>query len=460
MEKVTTVVLAAGEGKRMKSQTPKVLHRICGRSLLGHVLAAVEKASQQKIVVVGHGAQQVKEAFGDKVQYAYQHQQLGTGHAVMQAEQQIPRAGDVFILCGDTPLLSAEVMEKMLLAHKQSGVAATVLTAVVPDAYGYGRIIRTEAGDVVKIVEEKDATEGERTVREINTGTYLFQAEALLDSLGDLDNDNAQGEYYLTDCIALLISRGLKVGSYCLEDYRMALGVNDRSQLAEAAKLLRERINGELMAGGVTIHDPATTYVDVDVRVGEDTELLPNTYLKGATEIGARCVIGPGTEITECQIGSCVTVRHSVLNRSVLEDNVTVGPFAHLRPETVLRSGVKVGDFVEIKKSDIGSQSKVPHLSYVGDARVGQGVNLGAGTIVVNYDGKNKHVTEIGPRAFIGCNSNLVAPVSIGKGAFVAAGSTITKDVPDGSLSLARPKQVNKEGLAGRFIRSEKKDES
>ena len=460
MEKVTAVILAAGEGKRMKSQTPKVIHMICGRTLLGHVLAAVDKICQQKIVVVGHGADRVKETFKDSVQYAYQAEQLGTGHAVMQAAAQIPGEGDVFILCGDTPLLSEEIITQLQLAHQRSKVAVTVLTAVVPNAYGYGRIIRSEGGAVQKIVEEKDATESERLVQEINTGTYIFQAEALLSALNHLDNDNAQGEYYLTDCIALLIRRGLMAGTYCLEDHRVALGVNDRVQLAEAEVLLRERINSVLMGGGVTMPDPATTYVDVDVQVGEDTVLLPNTYLRGKTAIGADCVLGPNTEITESIIGNSVTIRHSVVTQSTVEDNVTVGPFAHLRPETVLRVGAKIGDFVEIKKSDIGQNSKVPHLSYIGDAQVGENVNLGAGTIVVNYDGKHKHQTRIDAQAFIGCNSNLVAPLTIGKGAFVAAGSTITKDVPAGSLSLARPAQVNKEGLASRFISSGKKGES
>ena len=452
MGQTTAVILAAGEGKRMKSAYPKVLHEICGRPLLGHVLFAVDKICSEKVVVVGHGAEQVQNAFGEAVRYAYQEEQLGTGHAVMQAAKWIPSECDVFILCGDTPLLSADILQNLLQTHRSQEASATVLTARVPDPYGYGRIIRFADGTVEKIVEEKDASETEKEVAEINTGTYVFAASALLDVLSNLDNNNAQGEYYLTDCISLLISKGHQVGSYCLEDHRLALGVNDRIQLAEAAEILRERINMEWMAAGVTFTDPKTTYVDADVTIGRDTVLYPQTHLLGSVVIGSGCTIGPNTEIRDSMIGDDVSIRHSVVNGCILENSVTVGPFAHLRPETVLRKGVKIGDFVEVKKSDIGAGSKIPHLSYVGDTQMGSGANLGAGTIIVNYDGRKKHQTHIGDKAFVGCNSNLVSPVTIGKGAFIAAGSTITKDVPDGALSLARPKQENKEGLASRFI--------
>jgi bifunctional UDP-N-acetylglucosamine pyrophosphorylase/glucosamine-1-phosphate N-acetyltransferase len=449
---VTAVILAAGEGKRMKSELPKVLHEVCGRSLLEHVLHAADELCHTKIVVVGHGADQVQQALGDSVKYVSQHQQLGTGHAVMQALPELSGNDDVLILCGDTPLLSADTLQGLLATHRSATAAATVLTAAVPNPFGYGRVIRSAAGAVEKIVEERDATAHERQVIEINTGTYVFTMAALLDALNRLDNNNAQGEYYLTDCIALLINQGMAVSSHCLDDYRLALGVNDRAQLAEAGRLMRERINGEHMSAGVTVIDPQSTYIDVDIQIGEDTIVLPNTYIFGQVSIGSGCCIGPNTEITESTIGNHVKVRHSVLSGCILESDVIVGPFAHLRPETVLRQGVKVGDFVEIKKSDVGSKSKIPHLSYVGDARIGCGANLGAGTIVVNYDGRKKHRTDIGDGAFVGCNSNLVAPVTIGKGAMVAAGSTITKDVPDGSLSLARNKQINKDGLASRFI--------
>jgi bifunctional UDP-N-acetylglucosamine pyrophosphorylase / glucosamine-1-phosphate N-acetyltransferase len=452
MTNVTAVILAAGEGKRMKSNRPKVLHDICGRTLLGHVLHAADSICGQAIVVVGHGAARVKQALGNSVTFVLQEEQLGTGHAVMQAVPELGVEGDVLVLCGDTPLLSAETLQKLYHAHHSSGAAATVLTAVVPNPYGYGRIVRSADCAVVKIVEEKDATAEERQICEINTGTYIFKKGALLESLNNLNNNNTQGEYYLTDCIALVIRQGLDVASFCMEDYRDALGVNDRAQLAEAGRLMQERINNKWMQAGVTMIDPRVTYIDADVEIGPDTTIYPNTILRGRGTVGSGSVIGPNTEITGCIIGNNVSVRHSVLSDCVLEDDVTVGPFAHLRPETVLRRGAKIGDFVEIKKSDVGPGTKIPHLSYVGDAQVGRGVNLGAGTIVVNYDGRKKHRTEIGDGAFVGCNSNLVAPLRIGKGAFVAAGSTITRDVPDGSLSLARPRQVNKDSLAARFL--------
>lgn len=451
MTDVTAVILAAGEGKRMKSDLPKVLHEICGRPLLGYVLAALDNLCNDKIVVVGHGAAEVRAAFGQSVQFVLQEEQLGTGHAVMQAVPQLSSKGEVFVLCGDTPLLSPEILGGLQKEHRRTAAAVTVLTARMPNPSGYGRIIRSACGALEKIVEEKDAGEQEKTVTEINTGTYIFAAEALLAVLKRLSNKNAQGEYYLTDCIALLIGKGLTVSSFCLEDYRHALGVNDRSQLAGAACLLREQINHGLMLSGVTMVDPESTYVDKGVRIGSDSILFPNTILRGTVEVGKGCIIGPNTEITDSIIGDYVTVRHSVLSGCELADHVTVGPFAHLRPDTVLSQGVKVGNFVEIKKSDIGQDSKISHLSYVGDAQVGSGANLGAGTIVVNYDGQKKQSTVIGDQAFVGCNSNLVAPVTIGEGAFVAAGSTITKDVPPGALAVARAKQVNKEGLASRL---------
>ncbi len=455
---VSTVILAAGEGKRMKSSLPKVLHSFCGRSLVGHVVAAASKVSSDLIIVVGHGRENVQSQLGNAARYVYQEQQLGTGHAVMQAVPLLPREGTVLVLCGDTPLLSADALKKLLRAHMAAKAAATVLTADVPAPGGYGRIVRTPTDTLLKIVEENDATLEEQKISEINTGTYIFNAAELFGALTQLKNDNSQGEFYLTDCLAILRSGGHEVAAYRLDDYRLALGVNDRLQLAEAAKLMRERINTELMLAGVTIVDPSSTYIDAGIKIGRDTVLHPGTILGGETTVGENCAIGPFSEISNSRLGCHVTVRHSVVTESVLDDNVAVGPFAHLRPGTRLRQGVKIGDFVEIKNSDIGSLSKIPHLSYVGDAQVGSEVNIGAGTIVVNYDGKNKHVTSIEDGAFIGCNSNLVAPLTIGKGAFIAAGSTITKDVPSGALSLARPRQINKENLGRRFLKSPKQE--
>ncbi len=454
-EDVTAVILAAGEGKRMKSGLPKVLHSFLGRTLLEHVMAAALPVSRNQVVVIGRGGEAVMAALGEGVTYAWQEKQLGTGHAVMQALPHLPAEGTVLILYGDVPLLDTATLKKLLAHHHSGGFAATVLTARVPDATGYGRIVRSESGSLLNIVEEKDATAAEKDIGEINTGTYAFAAAALREALGGIGQDNTQGEYYLTDCIGVLVKKGYNVAAHLMPDYRLALGVNDRKQLAEAAALMRDRINSGLMAEGVTINDPSSTYVDVTVSVGGDTVLLPNTILSGRTTVGERCTIGPFTEISDSRLGNGVVVRHSVVSGSVLEDGVTVGPFAHLRPETRLGRHVKVGDFVEIKKSEVGEGSKIPHLSYVGDAVVGKSVNLGAGAIVVNYDGRKKYETQIDDGAFVGCNSNLVAPLHIGKGAFVAAGSTVTRDVPPGALALSRAEQVNKPNLARRFLKKE-----
>jgi bifunctional UDP-N-acetylglucosamine pyrophosphorylase/glucosamine-1-phosphate N-acetyltransferase len=455
LKQVTAVILAAGEGKRMKSRLPKALHSFLGRTLLEHVLAAVLPVSGRQVVVIGHGGEQVKAALGEGVSYAWQENQLGTGHALLQAVPLLPEEGTVLVLYGDVPLLDTAALSAFLAVHRDGGFSATVLTANVPDATGYGRVIRSACGSLAKIAEEKDATREEKGVSEINTGTYAFEAELLRQALSELSSDNALGEYYLTDCISIMAQKGYRVAAHLIADYRLALGVNDRRQLAEAAMIMRDRINTELMEAGVTIADPASTYVDVTVSVGCDTVLLPGTVLSGRTRVGEGCSIGPFTEISDSQLGDRVTVRHSVVSGSVLGDGVTVGPFAHLRPETRLGPNVKIGDFVEIKKSEVGEGSKIPHLSYVGDATLGRGVNLGAGTIVVNYDGRKKYETKIDDGAFVGCNSNLVAPLHIGKGAFIAAGSTVTRDVPPGALALSRPEQVIKENLARRFLKKE-----
>lgn len=455
MNNTVAVILAAGEGKRMNSSLPKVLHKICGKSMVEHVLDAARAVCHRQIVVVGHGADQVRQHLGDSVTFALQEEQLGTGHAVAQAEPFWPAEGRVIVLCGDTPLISPDTLIAMLDEHVRQDAAVTVLTARVPVPAGYGRVVRGENGQVRRIVEEKDASGPEKAINEINTGTYVFDVGRLRFALKKLQNNNAQGEYYLTDCLEILVKEGLKACGRLLEDYCEALGVNDRAQLAEAGRLMRERINSQLMHSGVTIVDPATTYVDAGVCVGRDTVIFPGTILEGKTSVGANCKVGPHAHVINSIIGDNAFVWHSVINESVLADGVTVGPYAHLRPQTRLCSNVKVGDFVEIKNSTVGEHSKIPHLSYVGDARVGAGVNLGAGTIIVNYDGRHKHETRIEDGAFVGCNSNLVAPVTIGQDAFVAAGSTVTRDVPPGALSIARPDQVNKANLGRRLLKRE-----
>lgn len=459
MEQPWAVILAAGEGRRMKSSRPKVLHRLCGKPLLWYVLQCAAALTVRQILVIGHRGAEVRDYFGDGYLYVEQQQQLGTGHALQQALHFLPDRGELLVLCGDTPLLERESLEQLLLTHRQQRAAATILTARVEDPRGYGRIIRDENGRIYKIAEELDLTAAERNVREINTGSYCFDLQALKKYLPLLPQNNLKGEYYLTDLIPLLHEAGLGVASFSLEDPQQALGINDRQQLALATALMREKINGVLMESGVTIIDPATTYIDTGVEIGRDTVIYPLTILEGKTKVGENCLLGPGTHLIDTAVGDGVICRQSVVLASRIEDGAVIGPYAHIRPGSTIGRGAKIGDFVEIKNSAIGAGSKVPHLSYVGDTQMGPEVNMGAGSIVVNFDGREKHATSIGEGAFIGCNSNLIAPVNIGGGAFIAAGSTITRDVPPGALAIARPKEEIKEGLGKRFLEKKKKGE-
>ena len=441
---LTAVILAAGLGTRMKSKLPKVLHKITGVPMINHVLQALEQAQiQRKILVLGHGAKEVEEQVGVSVEVVYQREQLGTGHAVLQTRPLLEKCtGPVLVVCGDTPLLRGETLAELIEKHEKGKQAVTVLTAQVENPYGYGRIVR-QGGKIVAIREEKDATMEEKKITEINTGTYCFSGPFLVEALDKLTSANAQGEYYLTDLIELAVKAGLNVESFILEDSRESLGINNRLQLAQAAKIMQQRILEKLMLDGVTIIDPDNTYVEAKVSIGQDTILYPGTYLQGDTIIGSDCLIGPNTRIVSSKIGNNNTIQNTVILESQINDNCQIGPFAYLRPGTVIEEGVKIGDFVEIKKSTIGKGSKVPHLTYVGDAFVGKKVNIGCGTITCNYDGEKKHVTIIKDGAFIGSNSNLVAPVTIEENAFIAAGSTITEDVPENSLGIARGKQKN-----------------
>ncbi|MEH6940694.1 bifunctional UDP-N-acetylglucosamine diphosphorylase/glucosamine-1-phosphate N-acetyltransferase GlmU [Bacillus sp. JJ722] len=447
------IVLAAGQGTRMKSKLYKVLHSVCGKPMVQHVLDQVSALNvKETVTIVGHGAEKVQAQLGDKCSFALQSEQLGTAHAVMQAEALLQgKQGTTFVICGDTPLIKAETMEALIKQHEAQGAKASVLTAYLEDPTGYGRIIRNKDGFVEKIVEHKDATEAEKQVTEINTGTYCFDNQALFDALKKVSNDNVQGEYYLPDVIEILKSEGETVTAYQTDDFEETLGVNDRIALAEAEKVMRKRINIEHMRNGVTLIDPEQTYIEADVTIGPDTIIYPGTTIKSGTAIGSDCEIGPNTEIAECEIGDFTVIRQSVAHNSSIGSHVNIGPFAHIRPQSQIADEVKIGNFVEIKKSIFGNGSKASHLSYIGDAEVGSNVNVGCGSITVNYDGKNKFLTKIGDDVFVGCNSNLVAPVSIGDGAYIAAGSTITEDVPGESLAIARARQVNKEDYVNKL---------
>lgn len=447
------IILAAGQGTRMKSKLYKVLHPVCGKPMVQHVVDQISMLSLSKLVtIVGHGAEKVQTQIGNKSEYALQEEQLGTAHAVMQAASHLENdKGVTLVVCGDTPLITAETMEALVLQHEKVGAKATILTAIAEEPTGYGRVVRNSSGHVERIVEHKDANEEERTITEINTGTYCFDNEALFEALKHVDNENVQGEYYLPDVIEILKNKGEVVSAFQTASFDETLGVNDRVALSQAEKLMKQRINKKHMVNGVTIIDPENTYISPDALIGQDTILHPGTVLIGEVEIGSDCEIGPHTEIKNCKIGERTVIRHSVAHDSNIGNDVAIGPFAHIRPASMISDEVKIGNFVELKKVTFGKGSKASHLSYIGDAEVGSDVNIGCGSITVNYDGKNKFLTKIEDGAFIGCNSNLVAPVAVGKGAYVAAGSTITNEVPSNALSIARARQVNKENYVERI---------
>ncbi|WP_110114673.1 bifunctional UDP-N-acetylglucosamine diphosphorylase/glucosamine-1-phosphate N-acetyltransferase GlmU [Bacillus sp. CGMCC 1.16541] len=447
MSKRYAVILAAGQGTRMKSSLYKVLHPVCGKPMVQHVIDQLSSLELAKLItVVGHGAEKVKAHIGDKSSFVLQEEQLGTAHAVIQAEELLANEeGTTIVICGDTPLITAETIEALLNQHEQMGAKATILTAYAEDPTGYGRIIRNEEGLVEKIVEHKDASEQERAVKEINTGTYCFDNKQLFETLSKVSNDNVQGEYYLPDVVEILKNQGEVVSAYQTSDFSETLGVNDRFALSQAEETMKKRINKRHMLNGVTLIDPSNTYISADAVIGRDTVIYPGTVIMGEVVIGENCEVGPNTEIKDCKVGNETSIRHSVAHDSEIGAKVTIGPFAHIRPQSAIGDEVRVGNFVEIKKSTFGKGSKASHLSYIGDAEVGADVNLGCGSITVNYDGKNKYLTKIEDGVFVGCNSNLVAPVTIGEGAYVAAGSTVTEDVPGKALSIARARQVNKE---------------
>ncbi|PKQ17025.1 MAG: bifunctional UDP-N-acetylglucosamine diphosphorylase/glucosamine-1-phosphate N-acetyltransferase GlmU [Actinobacteria bacterium HGW-Actinobacteria-7] len=447
----TALILAAGEGTRMYSETPKVAHRVLGVPMIQLVVQTAQEAGCDHIVAItGHRAD-VVEALIPGVECARQDQQLGTGHAVMCAREALAGAsGSLVVLSGDTPLMTSQTISGLIALRESSGSVATLLTAHVPDPAGYGRIVRGRDGQVEAIVEEKDCSPEQRSIREVNTGTYCFDAAVLFAHLDRLTTANAQGEYYLTDIVALFNSEGMTVSAMVTDDPLETLGVNTRVQLAEATKVLQARVNRRHLLAGVTMTDPQLVWISPQVSVGRDVEILPMTFLTGETTVADGVVLGPNTRISDSQIARGAVVDSSVLVSVVVGPDATVGPSAYLRPGTVLEARAKAGTSVEIKNSIVGEGSKVPHLSYIGDATIGRGVNVGAGTITCNYDGVSKHPTVIGDGAFIGSDTMLVAPVTIGEGAITGAGSAITHDVPPGALAIERSEQRAIEGWAAR----------
>ena len=442
---IASIILAAGKGVRMKSKIPKVLHKVSGKSLIWHVCQATSYIGvEESIIIVGHQAEEVKAEMGTKYKYALQEKQLGTGHAVMQAEPYLSKDVEtVVVLCGDTPLLTGAALQKLLKHHQETGAFATILSAILEEPSNYGRIVRNAAGQVEMIVEEKDASPREKAIKEINSGTYCLNREALFNALKKITPENKQGEYYLTDVIEILVKNNQKVEAVAVENPVEISGINTRVHLAEAEKAFQKRVNEKWMLEGVTIFDPSVTYIETSVEIGIDTVILPFSCLKGDTKIGEDCIIGPYTTLENTHVGNATHIDSTTADDAEIGSNCSIGPFSYLRPGTKLADDVKIGDFVEIKNSFVDKNSKIPHLSYIGDCTIEENVNVGAGTITCNYDGKDKWQTVIKEGAFIGSNTNLVAPIIVGKNATIGAGSTITHDVPEEALAVARQKQKN-----------------
>lgn len=447
------IILAAGKGTRMKSDLPKVLHQVTGLTMLEHVFRSVQALSPEKLVtVVGHKAELVQDELDGRSDFVLQSEQLGTGHAVMMAEPALAGLeGQTLVIAGDTPLITGESLTNLIKFHINHKNVATILTAEADNPFGYGRIIRNQHDEVTKIVEQKDASDFEQQVKEINTGTYVFDNKRLFEALKNITTNNAQGEYYLTDVIGIFKEAGEKVGAYKLRDFNESLGVNDRVALATAEKIMRDRINTAHMVNGVSLIDPATTYIDSDVELAPEVIIEPNVTIKGKSSIGRATVLTSGSYIVESIIGQEAVITNAMIEHSRLADGVTVGPYAHIRPDSSLDRGVHIGNFVEVKGSSIGENSKAGHLTYIGNAEVGSDVNFGAGTITANYDGQGKFKTVIGNNVFVGSNSTLIAPLTIGDNALTAAGSTINRDVPADSIAIGRSRQENKDGYASRL---------
>jgi len=449
MDAVTAIILAAGEGKRMRSRQPKILHRLCGRPLVGYPLRLARTFADRVVMVVPPSADDVAQVAGEGVLTVVQRERLGTGHAVVQAKDACGE-GTILVLPGDMPLLTVETIERLLNHHKAASAAATLLTAIVDNPAGYGRVLR-QRGRVARIVEDRDATDDQKKINEIGTSVYCFDARRLWSALAEVRPDNDQGEYYLTDVVAILSRAGATVEAVTVADPSEAQGVNDRKQLAAVAVVQRRRILDRLMESGVTIVDPASTYIEDTVTIGPDTVVQPQTVIEGATVIGSECVIGAGSHVSGSRLADRVVLKpYSIIEEAAIDEDATLGPFCHLRPGCHIGAGAEIGNFAELKKSRVGKKTKIHHVSYMGDATLGERVNVGAGTITCNYDGQRKHPTVIGDGVFVGTNSSLVAPLTIGEGAYVAAGSVITRDVPPGALALERSPQVVKDGWAAK----------
>lgn len=445
MKKIKTIVLAAGEGTRMRSKKSKILHEILGMPMVAHVIDTSKKAGSDEVcVVIGHKADEVRAALaGEAVVFVEQKERLGTGHAVMMAEDFIGDDGTILIVYGDTPAITPEMLGELIQRHNQTGSRGTFVTTRLENVEGYGRVIR-EYGEFVKVVEHKDATEEERKTKEVNVGIYCFEAADLKEALKEISNDNVQNEYYLPDVITVLMKKGKKVAPALFEDFEQFEGINTKVQLANVTKIMQRQINEKHMLNGVNIVSPETTFIDRDVQIEADATILPGTILEKGTIICEDAVVGPNAKVTASKIGPGCTVLSSVLLQAEMEEGSDCGPYAYLRPGTKLGKNVHVGDFVEIKNATVGAGTKIPHLTYIGDAEVGAGANLGCGTVTANYDGVKKFITKIGDGAFIGCHTCLVSPVNVGEDAYTAAGSVITSDVSAGALAIARSKQSEK----------------
>lgn len=447
------IILAAGKGTRMKSDLPKVLHKVAGISMLEHVFRSVNAINPEKTVtVVGHKAELVEQVLAGQTDFVRQTEQLGTGHAVMMAEPVLENlTGQTLVIAGDTPLITGESLKNLIDFHINHKNVATILTAEADNPFGYGRIVRNQHDEVLKIVEQKDASDFEQQIKEINTGTYVFDNARLFEALKNINTNNAQGEYYITDVIGIFRENGEKVCAYTLKDFDESLGVNDRVALATAESVMRRRINQQHMVNGVSFVNPHATYIGVDVEIAPEVQVEANVTLKGQTKIGAETILTNGTYIVDSVIGERTVITNSMIEESSVADGVTVGPYAHIRPGSSLAKDVHVGNFVEVKGSSIGENTKAGHLTYIGNSEVGANVNFGAGTITVNYDGQKKYKTIIGDNVFVGSNSTIIAPVELGDNSLVGAGSTITKDVPADAIALGRGRQINKEDYAKRL---------